>query len=213
MYYSRVTDRLYGRVSRLFLAPLLQALVRVAGHHPLLDFLLSFRYPLAGEVALSLPLARGLPGTTGWGLEIATLCEAFRGIDPREICQVDGGGGYDHKHQPAVGSLQEMAQEITRELLAQLAREGALTDRPFQAAVQQAFRREATDAQRRYAALARMNGLVFDAEEENRMAEAFASIITAASPSAEPTLPAWDRLMTDRPNEVSDLLEAALYSA
>src|SRR5204863_692618 len=53
MYYSRVTDRLYGRVSRLFLAPLLHAVVRVAGHQPLVDYLLSFRYPLAGEVALT----------------------------------------------------------------------------------------------------------------------------------------------------------------
>ncbi|MEI9895831.1 MAG: hypothetical protein WDN28_18600 [Chthoniobacter sp.] len=61
MYYSRVTDRLYGRVSRLFLAPLLHAVVRVAGHQPLVDFLLSFRYPLAGEVAFTRELAAELP--------------------------------------------------------------------------------------------------------------------------------------------------------
>ena len=74
MYYSRVTDRLYGRVSRLFLAPLLHALLRVAGHQPLLDFLLSFRYPLAGEVALTRELATTLPASSGWGLEIGSVC-------------------------------------------------------------------------------------------------------------------------------------------
>ena len=61
MYYSRVTDRLYGRVSRLFLTPLLQAIVRVTGHQPLLDFLQSFRYPLAGECVITRELAAALP--------------------------------------------------------------------------------------------------------------------------------------------------------
>ena len=124
MYYSRVTDRLYGRVSRLFLAPLLHAIVRVAGHQPLVDFLLSFRYPLAGEVALTRELAATLPASSGWGLEIGQLCEVFRRVDPREVCQVDGGAGYDHKHQPAATALAGMAAEIARELFAQLAAEG-----------------------------------------------------------------------------------------
>jgi glucosyl-3-phosphoglycerate synthase len=111
MYYSRVTDRLYGRVSRLFLTPLLQAFIRVAGHHPLLDFLASFRYPLAGETALRTALAAELPLGASWSLEIGMLCEVFRRADPREICQVDGGTGYDHRHHPLSegGALLRMA--------------------------------------------------------------------------------------------------------
>ena len=132
-YYSRVTDRLYGRVSRLFLAPLLHAIVRVAGHQPLVDFLLSFRYPLAGEVALTRELAAGLPVSSGWGLEIGQLCEVFRRVDPREVCQVDGGAGYDHKHQPAATALVDMAAEIARELFTQLAAEGLAGDAGFHA--------------------------------------------------------------------------------
>jgi glucosyl-3-phosphoglycerate synthase len=174
MYYSRVTDRLYGRVSRLFLAPLLHALVRVAGHQPLIDFLLSFRYPLAGEVALTRDLAASLPTSSGWGLEIGQLCEVFRRVDPREVCQVDGGPGYDHKHQPATTALADMAAEIARELFAQLALEGLPGDAAFHAAVATAYRREATHALQRSASLALINALPFDAAAEREIVETFA---------------------------------------
>jgi len=180
MYYSRVTDRLYGRVSRLFLAPLLHAIVRVAGHQPLVDFLLSFRYPLAGEVALTRELAASLPVSAGWGLEIGQLCEVFRRVDPREVCQVDGGTGYDHKHQPAVTALADMAAEIARELFAQLAAEGLAKDPAFHAAVAAAYRREADHALRRSAALALVNGLPFDEAAERAIVETFATRLIAA---------------------------------
>jgi glucosyl-3-phosphoglycerate synthase len=179
MYYSRVTDRLYGRVSRLFLAPLLHALVRVAGHQPLLDFLLSFRYPLAGEMAMTRELAAALPVSSGWGLEIGQLCELFRRADPREVCQVDGGAGYDHKHQPAATALVEMAAEIARELFAQLAAEGLPDDAKFREAVAVAYRREAAHALRRSAALALVNALPFDEAVEREIVETFAARLSA----------------------------------
>jgi len=171
-YYSRVTDRLYGRVSRLFLAPLLQAVVRIAGHHPLVDFLLSFRYPLAGEVVLTRELAAQLPLASGWNVELSHLCEVFRRVDPREVCQVEGSPGYDHKHQPATTALARMAGEIARELFAQLALEGLTVDRP---ALAQAYRREASHALRRSAALAQINALPFDSDAERVIVETFAA--------------------------------------
>ncbi|HSI12389.1 MAG TPA: hypothetical protein VK961_10110 [Chthoniobacter sp.] len=174
MYYSRVTDRLYGRASRLFLAPLLHAVVRVAGHQPLVDFLLSFRYPLAGEVALTRELAAELTASSGWGLEIGQLCEVFRRVDPRDVCQVDGGTGYDHKHQPAATALVGMAAEIARELFTQLAAEGLPNDAAFHAAVAAAYRREADHALRRSANLALINGLPFDEAAEREMLTGFA---------------------------------------
>lgn len=179
MYYSRVTDRLYGRVSRLFLAPLLHALIRVAGHQPLVDFLLSFRYPLAGEVALTRELAATLPASSGWSLEIGQLCEVFRRVDPREVCQVDGGTGYDHKHQPATTALADMVAEIARELFAQLTAEGLPGDTAFRSAVAAAYRREAAHALRRSASLALINGLPFDEAAEQGTVEAFAVRLAA----------------------------------
>ncbi len=176
-YYSRVTDRLYGRVSRLFFAPLLHAVVRVAGHHPLVDFLLSFRYPLAGEIALTRELAAQLPAAAGWNVEISHLCEVFRRVDPRDVCEVDGGSGYDHKHQPAATALAGMAAEIARELFAQLAAEGLPADPAFRSAVARAYRREAAHALRRSAALARINAFPFDNGAEREIVETFAARI------------------------------------
>lgn len=48
-YYSRVTDRMHGRVTRLFFTPLIRSLQRLVGPHSMLTFLDSFRYPLAGS--------------------------------------------------------------------------------------------------------------------------------------------------------------------
>jgi glucosyl-3-phosphoglycerate synthase len=180
-YYSRVTDRLYGRVSRLFLAPLLHAVVRVAGHLPLVDFLLSFRYPLAGEVAFTRELATQLPPASGWNIELSHLCEIFRHVDPRDVCQVDGGTGYDHKHQPAGTALAGMAAEIARELFAQLATEGVNTDTAFRTAIARAYQREAAHALRRSAALARINALPFDLAAEQSIVAAFATRLDAAN--------------------------------
>ncbi len=179
MYYSRVTDRLYGRVSRLFLAPLLHAVVRVAGHVPLVDFLLSFRYPLAGEVAMTRELAASLRMHAGWGLEIGQLCEVFRHVDPRDVCQVDGGSGYDHKHQPATTALAAMAVEIARELLGQFAAEGLPGDATFRTALARAYRQEAAHALRRSAGLALINGLPFDEPSEASIVACFAERLDA----------------------------------
>jgi glucosyl-3-phosphoglycerate synthase len=194
-YYPRVTDRIYGRVSRLFFAPLLQAIVRTTGHHPLLDFLRSFRYPLAGECALTLDLAKSLPFETGWGLEVGTLCEVFRRMDPRQICQVDVGGRYDHKHQ-ALGNgetgLVKMCREIAITLFGHLAIEGILIDTGFIQAVGSSYRREAAEAVRRSAALARINALQYALEEEQKAVELFADALRGVSAAApESTLPAW----------------------
>jgi glucosyl-3-phosphoglycerate synthase len=151
----------------------LHAIIRVAGHHPLIDFLLSFRYPLSGEMAMTRELAMGLPFSDGWGLEIGQLCEVFRRVDPRDVCQVDGGSGYDHKHQPAPTALSHMAVEIARELFVQLAAEGLPSGAEFQSAVVKAYRREADHALRRSAALARINALPFDAIDETSMVQGF----------------------------------------
>jgi glucosyl-3-phosphoglycerate synthase len=175
-YYSRATDRLYGRVTRLFFAPLLHAWVRTAGHLPLLSFLLSFRYPLAGEIALTRELAATLPIAPGWTLELATLCEVFRGVDPRDVCQVDGGRGYDHKHQPATEGLVTMAREIAQELHRQLEVDSPAT-KELRALIPQAYSREADLAARRSAALARINQLSFDENAERELAREFRKVL------------------------------------
>ena len=77
-YYGRVTDRLYGRVTRLFMTPLLRAMKSVLGPLPLLDYLDSFRYPLAGECSMTTDLVRINRIPSDWGLEVGVLAEVFR---------------------------------------------------------------------------------------------------------------------------------------
>ena len=89
-YYSRVREELFGRVTRLFVIPLVRSLIRVLGHMPLLDFIDSFRYPLSGEYSMSFDTAMELPIEGGWALEIGSLCELHRSIDPKSICQREG---------------------------------------------------------------------------------------------------------------------------
>lgn len=205
MYYSRATDRLYGRVTRLFLAPLLQAVVRFSGHHPLLDFLRSFRYPLAGEIAIDSGLAAALPIDSSWGVEIGMLTEIFRQIDPRVVAQVDGGGGYEHRHHPASegGALTRMVREISQTLLVALQQEGCGGTVFGWETMGNAYLREGHLAVQRSAALARINGLPFDADAEIRLVELFASeLLHGAAVRAAP-LPSWSSLRTQHPEWVS----------
>src|SRR5262249_39800585 len=97
-YYRRVTEGvMFGRVTRLMVAPLLRAALRVFGHQPLLDYLSSFRYPLAGECAFGADVAQELPVVAGWGLELGWLCEVHRRVPPARICQIELGANYEHK--------------------------------------------------------------------------------------------------------------------
>ena len=154
-YYSRVNTELFGRVTRLFVLPLIRSLIRVLGHIPLLDFIDSFRYPLAGECSMSLETALNLPIEGGWGLEIGWLCELHRLLEPASICQVDLAALYDHHHQNLEESesrsgLIRMASEIGSSLLSQLEREGASLDGETLKALLVSYRSTSKDFVRRY---------------------------------------------------------------
>ena len=66
-FYSRVSDRLHGRLTRLLVTPLIRSLQKIIGYHPFLAFFDSFRYPLAGEFCMDVDIARfnRIPGD--WG--------------------------------------------------------------------------------------------------------------------------------------------------
>jgi len=72
-FYSRLsleTNQLQGRATRLFVGPLLASLEQLVGKGPFLQYLQSFRYPLAGEFAFTKDLAMNLRIPCDWGLEI-----------------------------------------------------------------------------------------------------------------------------------------------
>ena len=87
-YYSRVSDRMHGRVTRLFMTPIMRAMKSVLGQVPLLEYLDSFRYPLAGECSMTTELVRANRIPADWGLEVGVLAEVYRNCSLKRICQV-----------------------------------------------------------------------------------------------------------------------------
>lgn len=76
-YYPRISaGAIYGRMSRLFVTPLVRALKRCLPPSRYLEFLDSFRYPLAGECAMRTTAARRPHLPCDWGMEIGVLTES-----------------------------------------------------------------------------------------------------------------------------------------
>ncbi|GBC78748.1 Glucosyl-3-phosphoglycerate synthase [bacterium HR08] len=217
-YYARVTDRLHGRVTRLFLTPLVRSLRRIFGPLSFLEFLDSFRYPLAGEFAMMADLARinRIPGD--WGLEVGVLAEIYRNRAVRRICQVELCDTYEHKHQalspddPTRG-LMKMAVDIAKTLFRTLSAEGVVFTSGVFRTLRSTYIRTAEDMISRYHADALINGLFFDRHEEEVAVEAFARALSLAAeafmedPLGVPLIPNWNRVTAALPDFFEELLE------
>ena len=88
-----------GRVARLLVFPLLNALEKTIGKSEYLDFMKSFKYPLAGEFSFRRNILPELRISSDWGIEIGILSENAKKLFSSNICQVDLADTYDHKHQ------------------------------------------------------------------------------------------------------------------
>ena len=218
-YYGRVTDRLNGRVTRLFVTPLLRAMKAVLGQLPLLDYLDSFRYPLAGECAMTTDLARINRIPSDWGLEVGMLAEVFRNCSVKRICQVEVVENYEHKHQdlaehdPTRG-LHRMVGDIASSLIRNLASYGVQFDAGFLNTLISAYVRTAQDAVARYSDDAALNGLAFDRHEEEVAVETFSRALRTAGlsfvrdPMGAPLIPNWNRVTSALPELLGELQEA-----
>jgi glucosyl-3-phosphoglycerate synthase len=218
-YYSRVTDRLHGRVTRLFMTPLLRSLKSVLGPIPLLDYLESFRYPLAGECSMTVELARANRIPADWGLEAGVLAEVFRNSSLKRICQVELVENYDHKHQAlseddATGGLHRMVVDIAASLIRNLASYGVEFEAGFLNTIIAAYVRTAQDAIASYSDDAKLNGLLFDRHAEEVAVETFSSALGAAGlgfvrdPMGAPQIPNWSRVSSALPDFLDQLRDA-----
>ena len=61
---------------------------KVIGKNEYLDFMKSFKYPLAGEFSFRSNLLSELRIPSDWGLEIGVLSEMQRNYSSNRICQV-----------------------------------------------------------------------------------------------------------------------------
>jgi glucosyl-3-phosphoglycerate synthase len=184
-YYARVTDRMHGRVTRLFVTPIIRSLEKILGPLSLLTYLDSFRYPLAGEFSMISDLARinRIPGD--WGIEIETLSEVYRNCSLKRICQVELCETYEHKHQPLSEDdpktgLMKMSIDIAKAIFRNLAIEGAQVSESFLNTLLVTYLRTAQDTIKRYNDDAAINGLFFDRHQETKMVEAFTRAIQIA---------------------------------
>ncbi|WP_306117697.1 MULTISPECIES: glycosyl transferase [unclassified Roseitalea] len=219
-FYPRVADgKMNGRVSRLLVAPLMLALRQVIGERDYIDYLRSFRYPLAGEFAMRASILPAMRIPSDWGLEIGTLSEAWRNLAPRAVCQVEISDAYDHKHQPLSADdrskgLSRMSTDICKAVFRKLATDGTVFSKEIFRALKASYYRHALDFVETYYNDARMNGLHVDRHAEERAVELFAANLVEAghtfldNPMETPFIPAWSRVQAADPDLIRDLYEA-----
>jgi glucosyl-3-phosphoglycerate synthase len=218
-FYARVTNKMHGRVTRLFVTPLLRSLERLLGYLPFLVYLDSFRYPLAGEFSMISDLARINRIPWDWGLEVGVLSEVFRNCSLRRICQVDLTENYEHKHQelspedPQKGLLR-MSIDIAQSLFRNLASEGIDLSESLLRTLKATYMRTALEAITKYHDDAAVNGLDFDRHEEGVAVETFSKGIELASkafiedPLRIPLIPNWSRVASAIPDFLERLKNA-----
>lgn len=223
-YYARVNGGMHGRVTRLFMTPLIRAMKSMAPGALFLEFLDSFRYPLAGEFAMRTNLARvnRIPGD--WGLEVGVLAEVHRNCSSSRVCQVDLADNYEHKHQtlspddPTKG-LQRMACDVAKSLFRTMAGEGQVFTRDDFRTLQVRYVRLAEDTIDRYYADALLNGLPYDRHTEELAVATFVRSLRRASeeftedPLGLPLIPNWNRVIAAIPDFFDRLLEAVAADA
>lgn len=219
-YYARFSDRLHGRVTRLFVSPLLAAFTRLIGADPYIRYLSSFRYPLSGEFAVQRDLASRMRLPSDWGLEIVTLFEALRHRAPVRLCQVEIAERYEHKHQelsaedPSRG-LNRMARDVGTHLLRTLAAAGVVLSEGLFKSLIAAYQREAEDAVADSYAVAMINGLGYDRHQEEIEVQVFSRSLRQsidefqADPSGPPLVPNWSRVWAGV-HEAGPMLMAAV---
>jgi glucosyl-3-phosphoglycerate synthase len=218
-FYSRVTDRMHGRVTRLFVTPIIRALQKMLGNLPILEYLDSFRYPLAGEFSLAVDLARIIRIPGDWGLEVGMLAEVYRNTALNRISQVEICDNYEHKHQmlspedPKKG-LMKMSIDIAKSIFRNLGQEGVTLSEGLLRTLQIAYLRTAQDTISHYEHDAAINNLFFDRHQEGMAVESFARAIMLAGeevlsrPLDLPLTPNWNRVASAIPNFYQLLSEA-----
>ena len=207
-FYSRLsleTNELQGRATRLFVGPLLASLEQLVGNGPFLQYLQSFRYPLAGEFAFTKDLAMNLRIPCDWGLEIGLLSEVYRNVRTSKIAQVDLGL-FDHKHknigESSKEGLQRMCTEILSSILRGLMEHQAQTLTNTQlSTLEVLYKRVGEDRVKQFGLDSAVNQIPYDRHEEELSVHKFAKLLRPAtenflaSPATE-QLPSWSRVLS-----------------
>lgn len=226
-YYLRIspTERaMKGRVTRLFVTPFVDAMIRLMhdrGFHELENFFSyhrTYNYPLAGEFSFTARLARGINIACDWGLEVSTLSEVYHRVIPRKIAQIDLIPNYEHKHQvlspdDASKGLHKMVVDIAKFYLNYMRSHGIPLDDAFVDMMRHTYYQNVLIFIKNYSDDAEANDLFFDRHQEELAAQYFRDFIwTAWEQSKEQTegtiIPSWNRVLYSLPEIYTHLLEA-----
>ncbi|MEA1985656.1 MAG: glucosyl-3-phosphoglycerate synthase [Euryarchaeota archaeon] len=226
-YYARVSldnKTMHGRVYRLFVQPLLDALREDVdcNHNDILDYFKAFRYTLSGEFAMTENFALNIRIPADWGLEVGILAEAYRNSAIKRICQTDMGF-YDHKHQKMGGNYSEglckMAGDIFTALMRVITETTATQITPyFLHSLKIKYKYRAQDIISKYSTDAICNDLHFSRDEEERYVEMFSKTIMIKGRKyvENPTdmlLPNWVRTLSAMPDLREQFYDAAVEDA
>ena len=219
-YYARVADgKINGRVSRLLVTPLLRALKKNLGEMEYLEYMDSFRYPLAGEFSFRRDVLNDIRIPSDWGLEIGVLSEMYRNYANNRLCQADIADDYDHKNQDlsaetGEGGLIKMSFVISKALFRKLATRGVTFNTESFRSLKATYYRIALDFVETYHNDAVMNGLSLDIHNEEKAVELFAENIMKAGeafldrPMERPFIPSWSRVISAMPDVLDQLRDA-----
>ncbi|MAN50922.1 MULTISPECIES: glycosyl transferase [unclassified Marinimicrobium] len=218
-YYRAANGKLNGRVSRLLVSPLVRALEKVFGRDDYLEFIDSFRYPLAGEFSMIMDVVSSIRIPSDWGLEIGVLSEVNRRYSDERVCQVDIADAYDHKHQDLSkdnpeGGLSKMSTDISKSLFRKLAIKGTVFTPEAFRTIKASYYRLALDLIDRYHNDAVINGMTLDRNQEENTVELFTKCIMRAGeqflndPTERPFMANWSRVLSAVPDVYDQLLEA-----
>ena len=219
-FYPRVAEgSINGRVCRLLVTPLLRSLKKIFGLDSYIEFLDSFRYPLAGEFSLRTDVINDIRIPSDWGLEIGVLSEMNRNYANNRLCQVDIADQYDHKHQvlsfdDESRGLSKMSIDISKAIFRKLATTGVVFNTETFRTIKATYFRIALDFIETYNNDAAINGLGLDIHAEEKAVELFAENIMKAGlhfldhPMETPFIPSWTRITSAIPTVTAEFLSA-----
>ena len=218
-FYARYSDRLHGRVVRLFYFPFVKALRKILERIDFLEYMSDFRYPLSGEFATFASIANELRFPSDWGIEVGILSEMYRIVRPHRICQVEITPRYDHKHQEVgqdpTSGLTRMVSDIARTFFTQLSSSGCVLNADTLRALKHTYMANARTYVKTYEDHSKMNSQhQFDMHQELGSIEVFAGVLESAfeefqsHPFGSPLIPEWRRIEVALDGILSDLATA-----
>ena len=218
-YYARISpteQAMKGRVTRLFVSPFVDAMMKIMreqGFSELERFFRyhrAFKYPLAGEFTFSNHLAGGLNIAYDWGLEVSTLSEVYTKLITKKIAQVDLTRNYEHKHQDmsqqdAQKGLHRMVVDIAKFYLHYMRSHGFALDDANIDMILHTYYQNALSYIKSYSDDAEVNNLIYDRYGEEQAAHYFRGFLWTAweqckGPQLSTQIPSWNRVLYSLPD-------------